>query len=207
MPTITSLRQTYLNTYLHRTDGNAKPWTDAQCDQHLTDALSQSWANGLGLFVSGTVATNESSDRYTIPASIELVSRVDIEQVAGGVTAIVDTVRNWRRFSSTQILIRPRITTDSTLSLRVYGWKRFATTASDLVADLENVISMKAASLAYGALSAELANSQRQQNLDSGRVVDYQTAVGMSAYYMRLYRESIDSHPNRMSVAPRAASR
>ncbi len=207
MTTVTLLRTTYVNGYLGRTDGATLPWSDTQVGQHITDALTKLWPD-VGLRLTGTVTADESSGIYTIPASIKRVSRIVLEYVSGGVTDVVDTVVGWRYESDTTVRLNPRIPTLSGLSLRFYGWGPFAVTGSDLPTELEATVAERAAALAYGSLAGVLVNSQRQQGLDSGRVVDYQTAVGLSAYYERRYLDAIAKYPGRVGgVAPRAARR
>lgn len=205
--TVALLRTTYVNGYLGRTDGATVPWSDNQVNQHITDALAKLWPD-VGPRATGVVTASEASGIYTIPGSIKRVSRIVLEYISGGVTEIVDTVTSWRYETDTTVRVSPRITTLSGLSLRFYGWKAFLADATDLPTDLEAAVAERAAALAYGSLAGQLANSQRQQGLDSGRVVDYQTAVGMSAYYERRYQEAIAKYPARVGpVAPRMARR
>jgi hypothetical protein len=205
MTTIALLRTTYLNTYLKRTDGDPLPWTDSECNLLLTEAVGDLWPD-LGGKATGIVATDSATDRYTIPASIAHVTRIDVEDSS---TRYVDTVTKWRYFPDTdpptKVIIGPALT--SGYNLRFYGFKPFADTATDLLARLEGVVVMLAASKAYGILGSQLVNSQRQQGLDSGRVVDYQTAVGLSAYWRREYEYAIRDDPNRVTNAPRASLR
>lgn len=205
MTTIATLRTTYLNTYLKRTDGDVVPWTDGDCNQALSDAMGDLWPD-LGLKATGTVATSSATDRYTIPGSIVHVTRIDIESLS---TDYLDTVTKWRYFPDadppTKVIIAPKIITG--YNLRFYGFKPFADAATDLLPRLENTVAALAASNAYGILAGQLVNSQRQQGLDSGRVVDYQTAVGLSAWWMRKYQDALRDDPARVTNAPRAALR
>lgn len=207
MTTVILLRTTYVNGYLGRTDGTTIPWSDAQVNQHISDALVKLWPN-VGPRVTGTVTANENSGIYTIPSSIKRVSRIVLEYISGGKTDIADTITNWRYESDTTVRINPRVPTLTGLSLRFYGWKAYLGDATDLPTDLEAAVAERAAALAYGSLAGQLVNSQRQQGLDSGRVVDYQTAVGLSAYYERRYQDAIERYPAQVGpVAPRAARR
>lgn len=207
MTTVALLRTTYVNGYLGRADASTVPWSDAQVGQHITDALTKLWPR-VGLRLTGTVAASTASGVYTIPASIKRLSRIVLEYVDGGATDLVDTVVNWRYETDATIRIKPRVQTLAGLSLRIYGWGPFSTVGTDLPTDLESAVAERAAALAYGSLAGILANSQRQQGLDSGRVVDYQTAVGLSAYYERRYQDAIDAHPSRVGgPAPRLARR
>lgn len=205
MTTVALLRTTYLNVYLKRTDGDAQPWLDSDCNQALTDALGDLWPT-LGLRATGTVATDGASRIVTLPGSIAKVTRIDVEDSAGH---YIDRVVNWRYHYDanppTKVLVSPILAAGYTL--RFFGWKPFASDGADLLVRLENVVAMKAAALAYGILSGQLVNSERQQGLDSGRVVDYQTAVGMSAYWERRYQEALRDDPERTQVHARAARR
>jgi hypothetical protein len=205
--TVTLLRQTYVNGYLGRTDGSTIPWSDTQIDRHISDAILKLWPD-VGLRATGTVAALTTSGIYAIPASIQRVERIVLEYVAGGNTDVVDEVTDWRYETDTTVRVQPRIGTTTGLSLRFYGRKAYSPLASDLPVDLEPAVSERATALAYGSLAGILANSQRQQSLDSGRVVDYQTAVGMSAYYERRYQDAIARRFDRVTTAaPRRARR
>lgn len=207
MTTVALLRTTYLNDYLRRAEADGAPWTDGQCDRAISDALVALWADGIGKRASGTVATSQNSDVYTIPTALAggRVSRIELEQTSGGVSQRVGRATKWSYYSDTQVRVSPRITTDATLALRFFGWIPFAATGSDLPTRLESVAAMKAAGLAYGQLLGQLSNSQLQQGLDQGRVVDYQTAVGLSAYWERRYRDALDGDEAMKSFAPRYA--
>jgi len=207
MTTVASLRTTYVNGYLGRTDASTIPWSDTQVGQHITDALTKLWPD-VGLRLTGTVAAASASGVYTTPASIKRIARIVLEYVDGGTTDIVDTITNWKHETDTTIRVQPRIGTQSGLSLRFYGWGPYSAVGTDLPTDLEAAVAERAAALAYGSLAGQLVNSQRQQGLDSGRVVDYQTAVGLSAYYERRYQEAIAKYPSRVGAsAPRRARR
>jgi len=207
MTTVALLRQTYVNTYVRRADGDTTPWTDAQVDRATGDALSQLWQDGSGKRAQGTVATSQASDVYTIPAALTggRVSRIELEQSSGGVTSRVGRVMQWQYYSDTQVRITPLIRTDATLLLRFFGWVPWALTGSDLPVRLEPIVAMKSAALCYGQELGQLANSQLQQGLDQGRVVDYPTAVGLSAYWERRYRDALDGDESMKSLAPRYA--
>lgn len=205
---VTTIRQNYLNKYLGITNdsGDTIPWPSADRDQYILQALLQTWPD-VGKRATGTVATNQNADVYTIPAGITRVSRIELEETAGGVTARIDRAVDWQLYSDTQVRVSPLVATMSGLVLRFFGWAPFATDASDIPARLEPAIAMRAASLAYGALSGQLVNYKRQQGLDSPRVVDYQTAVGESTYWERRYFEQIEKDPARLSYAPRRGRR
>lgn len=207
MTTVVLIRTTYVNGYLGRADGSTVPWSDTQVGQHITDALTKLWPD-VGVRTTGTVVAASGSGVYTIPASIKRVSRIDLEYTDGAETDIVDTITNWKYETNSTVRVKPRISTLSGLSLRFYGWVPFSAVGTDLPVDLEAAVAERAAALAYGSLAGVLVNSQRQQGLDSGRVVDYQTAVGLSAYYERRYAEALDKYPSRVgAAAPRRARR
>lgn len=207
MTTVTALRQTYLNDILQRIDGSTVPWSDGQCDQMLTNALHDLWPR-LGSFVFGDVATSSASMLYTVPTALGTVageyqiSRIDVLDSSDN---YVDTARVWRPHSGTQVILKPKLSEGYTL--RFYGWKPYDPTGSDLPVRLERAVAYKAASIAYGLLTGRLVNSQTQQGLDSGRVVDYPSAVGLSAYWERLFQTVIANDPSRVSFAPRSAYR
>lgn len=209
MPTIASLRQSYLNVYLHRVDdpvGGAsnKPWSDAECDRLIGDALAKLWPK-LGQRISGTMATDGEVDTYTIPVAFGAryrVSRIEILDTSG---RSVDRVTGWRYGDAGELLVHPLLASGNTL--RVTGYVPFATDGSDLPDDLSETVAHRAAARAYAGLAAELVNSQRQQNLDSGRIVSYQDALGFAAFHERLYQEGVIDHPAQISYAPRASQR
>lgn len=210
MTTVALLRTTYVNSLLDRVDAQAVPWTDTEVNQRITDALTQLFQDGVGKRASGTVAPSQASDVYTVPTVLQSpgrISRIELEQSTGGVSGRVDRVTSWQWYSDTQVRIRPRLPTDSTLTLRFFGWAPFAIDGSDLPVRLENAVAMKAVGLCYGHMLGGLVNSQTQQGLDSGRVIDYQTAAGLSAYWERRYQEVIRRDPSRISLAPRRSSR
>lgn len=210
MTTVALIRQTYCNRNLGRADASTIPWTDADVDQHIVEVLRKLWP-AIGRFTSGTVATNQNSDVYTVPAALSAtdfrLSRIELEQTSGGVSGRVDKVRDWQTYSPTQVRIRPHIVTDSTLVLRFFGWIPYLADASDLPVRLEPAVGERAVGIAYGQLAGQLGNSQRQQGLDDGRVVDYQTAVGLGAYWERRYFDQIEGDPARLSYAPRRGRR
>ncbi len=215
MTTVALLRTTYLNGLLKlEADGDTLPWTTTARDRALTDALLELWNDELGKRVSGTMATSQASDVYTLPAAFTAgtdglwaVSRIELEYASGGISKRIDRATRWQRYSDTELRIDPLLPTDASLTLRVFGWIPFAATAADLPIRLEHVVAMKAAGLLYGTLAAHLANSQTQQGLDSGRVVDYPTAVGLSAYWERRYQDQVERDPARRSLAPRHSYR
>lgn len=209
MTTVNLLRTTWVNGFLGRAEGQTDPWTDGEVSQRITDALTQLWADGIGKRVSGTASPTESTDVYTIPSALQpgRISRIELEQNTGGISARIDQLTSWQYYSDTQVRIRPRLPTDSSLTLRFFGWAPFDITGSDLPTRLENAVAMKAAGLAFGQMTGDLVNAQTQQGIDSGRVIDYQTAAGLSAYWERRYQEIVRRDPARISLSPRRASR
>lgn len=205
--TVATIRQNHLNRWLGVTaDADTIPWTTTDRDAFIVDALIQTWPD-VGKRAAGTVALSGSSDVYTLPAALTggRVSRVELESVSPA--AKIDRVVNWIPFSDTQIRVGPLLATDASAQMRVFGFVPFQTDASDLPTRLEPIVAMRAAALAYGQLASQLVNYKRQQGLDSARVVDYQTAVGLSAYWERRYFEAIAKDQAGLSYAPRRARR
>lgn len=209
MTAIDDLRQDYLNVYLHRVDdpgGGAsnKPWSDDECDRLLGDALAKLWPK-LGRRVTDDIDTDSSTDIYVVPAAFYdryRISRITLLD-SGGRT--VDRITSWRYAGEGELLIQPLLAGGATL--RVWGFVPFAVDATDLPDDLLETVAHRAASRAFSGLAAELVNSQRQQNLDSGRIVSYQDATGIAAFHERLYQEGILDHPAQVSYGPRASQR
>lgn len=203
MTTVTLLRTTYLNQYLGvASDGDTLPFTTAMRDRAIGDALIQMWPQ-LGRFVTATQAVDGNTEVYTIPSPMVRVSRIELQRTSGGVTEMLGRVTDWRMHGTTQVWIRPRFVSNTSLVMRFYGWVPFLADASDLPTTLEPAIAMRAAGMLFGAMAGQLTNYQRQQGLDPGRVVDYQTAVGMSAYWERRYFEAIKEHEAVVNYASR----
>lgn len=201
---IDDLRTGHLNHFLHRLDASAKPWAAAELDVLLGDAVTRLWPR-LGIWTTDDVDTDSTTMLYTVPTAFGSrfrISRIDLVNTDG---LYVDRVNNWRKHNDAQVLVKPQISTG--LTLRFYGWIPFDPDASDLVVDLEDAVAHAAAARAYGGLAAELTNSERQQNLDTGRVVSYADAVGMAAYHERLFADAISDHPSKLSYSPRASHR
>src|SRR3990170_5023694 len=123
MTTVALIRTNYLNGLLARAETDTVPWSDAQCTEHISDAIASLWPE-IGNPATGTVATNQNSPIYTIPTALSggRVSRIVIERVSGGRTTQVEKVTSWRYHSLTQVIIEPLYVTDATLTLRFYGW-------------------------------------------------------------------------------------
>jgi hypothetical protein len=126
---------------------------------------------------------------------------------SGGTTRKVGKLTSWQYLDEATIRITPGLPTDAALSLQFVAFVPFALNGSDLPVRLERAIAYRAAAIAYGDLAGQLANSERQQGLDSGSIVDYPTAVGLSAYWERRYFEQIEKDPAAVSVGPRRARR
>ena len=201
MTTIASLRMKYANKYLARADADTLPWTASDIDLHLGDAIRQLWPVH-GLFVSGDVATTSAGMEYTVPASIARLSRIEILDTSGYYRG---AVTNWRTLTSGKVVIKPVLA--GGYNLRFWGWKAFSQDAADLPVALEDVVSKLAAAQAYGQLAAHLTNTQRQQSLDSGRMVDHQQAIALSAYWQRVAESRLFNDPTRVALAPRMAQR
>lgn len=204
MTTVAELRTEYVNAYLHRTDGSAKPWGDGELDRLIADSIVKLWPR-LGVLTYGDVATDQTTDLYNVPGVLleqYRISRIELLSLTG---RYLDRVTSWRQHDNLKILVSPTLATGA--KLRVYGYIPFAADGSDLPVDLEETVAHRAAGKAYGNLAAELMNSERQQNLDTGRVIGYQDAIGLSAYHERLFLDGSVDHPSRVSYAPRAARR
>lgn len=209
MTTITALRTTYVNEYLGgRADASTKPWTTAQLDRFINDAIDRLWPD-FGRLMYGEVASDELTQFYDVPAAIVAAEPYKISRIvlrdgapaSGG--RVLDNASGWRQDVSDQFFINTRIRGGATLG--IYAFVGFSVT--DLPVSLESAIAMRAASFAFGAMTGSLVDWQRQQNLDSGRVVSYADAVGLSAYWERQYQEATVRHPSRIAFAPRASNR
>lgn len=197
MTTIATLRTTYLNGILKRADADTEPWTTTECDRALTDALVGLWPD-IGKRATGSVQTAQDTNEYTIPTGVTRVSRIDVTDDAG---RYVDRVTNWRYKDETHLVIQPLLA--SGLTLVVGGWAAFDPTGSDLPAILEQPVAMLAAGLIYGELAGALVNLRRQQGLDTGRVVDYQAAGSLSAYWDRRAAQRLSRLPYLTSFGAR----
>lgn len=211
MATIAGLRETYLNGHLGVSeDGAALPWTSDARDQYLRDALAQSWPD-VGIRATDTVATDESSDAVTLPAGFEqgsaIISRIDLIYTTGGRRRRVGKVTSWSYVDDGTIQITPSFATLAGLELLLVGYQPFSLTGSDLPVRLERAIAARAAALAFSDLAGQLANSKKTQGLDSGMIVDYPTAAGLSALWERRYFEQIEKDPAATSQGPRRARR
>lgn len=203
MATVAELRA-QANIYLHRVDSSTVPWTAAELDQLVADVLRKTWPK-LGIWTFGDVDTSSTGQLYAVPAEFSdrfQLSRID---VLDSTDIYLDRVKNWRKHDDQTVLIKPLMRSGSTL--RFYGWVPFEVNGSDLPEDLEETIAHRVAARAYTNLAAELLNSERQQNLDSGRIVSYSDAIGFAAAHERLYEEGVAEHPNRVNIGPRRSTR
>lgn len=211
MATLTQLRQDFLNGHLGMAvDGAALPFTTAQRDEFLRSALEQSWPD-IGNRATSSVATNGATDSITLPGAFQqgdsIINRIEVMYAQGGITRRVAQITSWYYRDETTIRIVPALPTLSGLTVEVVGWLPFTNTGSDLPVRLEQAIAARAASLAFGDIAGQLANSERQQGLDVGQIVDYPTAVGLSAYWERRYFEQIEKDPAKVAQGVRRARR
>jgi len=204
MTTIAAIREPTLNAFLGRTDGGTKPWTDTDCNTVIGQALEELWPM-MGVYFNDVATVDEETQFYTLPAGMEIVSRIQLESISPA--EVLSGVPNWRRTGDSELLIQPRIPNDSNLQLRIYGWKPYQSDASDIPDRLATLVAMKAASLAYGLLGAQLSNYEQQIALDSGKQITYADAVGLSSYWQRRYEDRIRAEPGQVTLAPRMAVR
>lgn len=205
MATIASIRTGYLNGMLSREDGSTDPFSDSTCNQMISQAIEELWPD-FGVFFNDVAATDESDEFYVIPTGMVEISRIVLES-ASAPARRVSNVMNWRKAGSGQVVVDPLIATDSSLQLRFYGWKPYANDGSDLPDRLQSLVAMKAASLCYGTMAAGLSDYERQAALDSGKMVTYQDAVGLSAFWQRRYEDRARREPGQVTFAPVAATR
>lgn len=205
MATVAGIRTGYLNGLLKRTDGDTKLFTDSICNQMISQAIEELWPD-FGVFFSEVAATDESDEFYTIPTGMTEISRIVLETTTTPARRI-SNVTNWRKAGAGMVVIDPLISSSAGVQLRFYGWKAYASDGSDLPDRLQSLVAMKAASLLYGVMSADLSDYERQAALDSGKVVTYQDAVGLSAFWQRRYEDRARREPGQVTFAPIAASR
>ena len=203
MATIAGLRTTHVEKLLHTgtLTTTTRPWTTTEIDTYTAAVLAELWPD-VGIYSSGDVDSDSTVMEYTIPGSIVRIAFIDVLDSSG---YYVDRVTSWRPLPSGKVLIKPRIADG--LTLRVTGYKAYAVDGSDLPTRLEQTVAYRVASRAYDGLAGELLNSQRQQNLDSGRVITYQEAAQQAAYYEAKYQETILRDPSLVRSGPRASHR
>jgi hypothetical protein len=201
---IQDIRSGYVDLHLHRTAGGTRPWSDAELEAAIAEVIAKLWPR-LGVYTHGDVDADQTTNLYTVPTEFGTswrISRIDLLDSTG---LYRDRISNWRIHDSTQVIVKPLIANGATL--RFYGWVPFAADGSDLPDDLASMVGHRASSRAWTNLAGELLNSERQQNLASGRVVSYADAVGLAAAHERTYQDGTIDHPSRVSYAPRAANR
>lgn len=195
-----------VNTYVQRTVGQTLPWTDAQVTQAVTDALDQLWPD-FGVLTYGEVAA-DGSQYLTVPAAFTAngvgyrLSRLLLKNNQG---IVADKATSYQKHIGNQVFTKTRVAAGNTYA--VYGFIPYSNDGANLPINLSSAIAMRAASFLYGNLAATLANSQRQQNLEQSRVITYQEALALSAYYERRFQDATEREPTRVSYAPRASSR
>lgn len=192
-----------VNTYVRRTALDTQPWSDGQVTQAVTDALDQLWPD-FGVLTFGEVGT-DGTQYLTVPAefgSSYRLSRILLKNSQG---IVADKATSYQLHINNQVFTKTRIAAGNTFS--IYGFIPYANDGSNLPARLNSAIAMRAASFLYGMLAASLANSQRQQNLEQNRVISYQEALSLSAYYERRFQDATEREPTRVSYAPRASAR
>lgn len=205
MPTVAALAA-IVNTYVRRTAGELQPWTDAQVTQSVTDALDQLWPD-FGVLAYGEVAT-DGTQYVTIPTAFTAsgvgfrLSRILVKNNQG---LVADKATSYQLHINNQVFTKTRIASGNTFA--IYGFVPYINDGSNLPVRLNSAIAMRAASFLYGMLAAALANSQRQQNLEQSRVISYQEALSLSAYYERRFQDATAREPTRVSYAPRASAR
>lgn len=207
--TIASLRTTFLNSLLGRTEASAQPWSDTECNNALAFAIGKTWTTKpkLGILATGDIATAQVNE-YSVPSAIgqtdglALIARIDLLDSSGN---YLDEVTSYRRIPGGKIVVKPRIVAGYTM--RVTGYKPFNVDATDLPDLMYQPIAFLAASLLFGELAGKLANFQRQQGLDPARVVTEQGALAASSYWQGQYQSAIAGCPWTVSQAPRRAYR
>ncbi len=203
MTTVALLRTAHIEPFLHAgtLTSTTRPWTLAEIDAYTSAVLAELWPR-VGVYTTGDVSTDSTTQEYTIPGSIERISFIDILDSS---EYYIDRVMSWRPLPSGKVLIKPRIRDN--LTLRVTGYKPYNVTGSDLPVRLEQVAAWASLAKAYKGLAGELINSERQQNLDSGRVISYQEASQQSVMFQANYDEAIRVDPSLVRSGPRASHR
>ncbi len=202
--TVALLRTNHIEKFLHAgtLDGTSRPWASTEIDAYTSAVLAELWPD-VGVYATGDVTADSTVQEYTIPGSIERVTIIDILDSTG--VYYLDRVMSWRPLPSGKVLVKPRILTD--FVLRFTGYKPYAVDATDIPVRLEQIVAFRALARAYDGLAGELINSERQQNLDSGRVISYQEANQQGSFYEAKYREAIIRDPSVVRSGPRASHR
>lgn len=202
MATVAGLRTGHIEQLLHAgtLTTTSRPWTTTEIDAYTAAVLAELWPD-VGIYSTEDVASDSTTQEYTL-SSIQRIAFIDVLNSSG---YYVDRVTSWRPLPSSKVLIKPRVADN--LTLRVTGFVPYAVDGSDLPTRLEQIVAFRSAARAYDGLAGELINSQRQQNLDSGRVVTYNEAAQQAAYYEQRYQERILRDPSLVRSGPRASHR
>jgi len=201
--TVAALRTGHIEKFLHAGSLGAttRPWTTTEIDAYTVAVLEELWPD-VGIYATGDVASDSTVQEYTIPGSIVRIAFIDILSSEG---YYQDRVMSWRPLPAGKVLIKPRIADG--LTLRFTGYKAYAADATDITTRLEQIVAFRSVARAYDGLAGELINSERQQQLDSGRVISYQEASQQSAFFEAKYRETIMRDPSLVRSGPRASHR
>ncbi|RLB44766.1 MAG: hypothetical protein DRH30_00490 [Deltaproteobacteria bacterium] len=201
--TVALLRTGHIEKFLHAgtLTTSTRPWTLTEIDAYTSAVLAELWPD-VGVYTTGDVTSDSTVMEYTIPGSIERITIIDILDSSD---YYIDRVMSWRPLPSGKVLIKPRITDN--LTLRFTGYKPYAADATDIPVRLEQIVAFRSLARAYDGLAGELINSERQQNLDSGRVISYQEAAQQATFYEGKYRDAIIRDPSLIRSGPRASHR
>jgi hypothetical protein len=201
--TVALIRTNHVEKFLHAgTLGAAtRPWTSVEADAYTAAVLAELWPD-VGTYATGDVTTDSTTQEYTTPGSIERISFIDILDSS---EYYIDRVMSWRPIPGGKVLIKPRLA--SNMTLRFTGFVPYASDATDLPVRLEQVVAFRSVARCYDGLAGELINSERQQNLDSGRVISYQEAAQNAQYYEAKYQDTIKRDPALVRSGPRASHR
>lgn len=192
-----------VNTYVRRTAGETQPWTDGQVTAAVTDALDQLWPD-FGVLTYAEVAA-DGTQYVTIPGAFGTRYRLSRLLLKNGQGIVADKATSYQAHPGGQVFTKTRAAQGSTYA--IYGFTPYLADGSNLPSNMDSAIAMRGASFLYGMLAAALANSQRQQNLEQNRVISYQEALALSAYYERRFQDATEREPTRVSYAPRASAR
>ncbi len=203
MTTVALLRTAHIEPYLHSgtLTSSSRPWTLAEIDAYTSAVLAELWPD-VGVYTTGDVDSDSTVQEYTIPGSIERILFIDILDSSD---YYIDRIMSWRPLPAGKVLIKPRISDN--LNLRFTGYKPYNVAGTDLPVRLEQVVSWASLARAYKGLAGELINSERQQNLDSGRVISYQEASQQSVMFQANYDDAIRDDPSLVRSGPRASHR
>lgn len=208
MTTIALLRAD-VNIRLDRQDGDPEPWEDDEIDSHVAAALRRLWPD-LGLATYGETET-DGGQFLAVPSTFTggeyKISRIILlDAPAAGGGRYSDDIKGWKKHPGDKVVVKsgfPRAGVYAGFT----GYVPFSVAGTNLPTSLFDAVCDRAASFAFGAYAAKLANLERQQNLDSGRVIDYPTAIGAAAYFARLYADATLDSQYRLTFAPRSSSR